>query len=120
MQWFRSNRSLNSYLALFALALQLALSFGHIHLDDLAPGKTTIAAAQEVWDLASVPSGTVPERGEVCAICAIINLSGSLLIADAPTLVFAGAQHEAFFPDLVAVLASDLTRAQFQARAPPA
>jgi hypothetical protein len=120
MQWFRANSSLNSYLALFALALQLTLSFGHTHLNDLAPGKTTIAAAQEVSNPTSVPSGTVPDGDEVCTICAIISLSGSLLIPGAPTLVFASAQHEAFFPDLVAVLVSDPTRAQFQARAPPA
>ncbi len=119
MHWFRAKRSLSSCLALFALALQLALSFGHIHLDDLALGGTTLASAQKASQPAT-PSGTVPDRDEVCAICAIISLSGALLIPDAPALVFAGAQHEAFLPDLVAGLVSDQTRAQFQARAPPA
>ncbi len=120
MHWLRANRSLNSYLALFALALQLALSFGHVHLDGRALGQIIIAAAQEGSNPASVPSGTVPDQDEVCAICVIMSLSGSLLIPGAPTLVFADAQHEAFFPNLVAVLVPDLTAAQFQARAPPA
>jgi len=31
MKWFRSNIKHGSRLALFALALQLALSFGHFH-----------------------------------------------------------------------------------------
>jgi hypothetical protein len=117
MQWFRAKRSPSGYAALFALGLQLALSFGHLHLDELALGKTTLAAT--VSD-SQTPPGPVPDRDEVCAICAIISLSGALLIPDAPTLVFAGAQHEAFFQNLVAVLVSDLTRGQFQARAPPA
>jgi hypothetical protein len=40
-------------------------------------------------------------------------------IPDAPVLVFTGAQHEAFFSDLIAALVSDPARSQFQARAPP-
>jgi len=120
MHWFRARRSPSSYAALFALVLQLALSFGHVHLDELGLGKTPLAAAQKASDPQSVPSGNVPDRDEGCAICAIIGLSGALLIPDAPTLVFAGAQQEAFFQNLVAVLVSDPTRAQFQARAPPA
>jgi hypothetical protein len=120
MQWFRAKRSLSSHIALFALALQLALSFGHVHLDELALGESTRAAAQKASDAQSVPSGNVPDRDEVCAICAIIGLSGALLIPDAPALVFAGAPQEALFPDLLAVLVSAPARAQFQARAPPA
>jgi len=119
MHWFRANRSLRSYLALFALALQLALSFGHVHLDELALGRKTIAATANASD-SRTPSGTVPDRDEICAICAVITMSGSLVMPDAPALVFAGALHQAFFTDLVALLVSDLTRAQFQARAPPA
>jgi hypothetical protein len=119
MQWFRWNRRWGSHVALFALAVQLVLSFGHLHVDEIGLGKSTIAPAANASG-SETPPGTVPDRDEVCAICAIISLSGSLLIPDAPTLVFADAQQEACFPDLVAVLVSDRTRAQFQARAPPA
>src|SRR6266446_1353049 len=38
MKWFRVNRRLGSHAALIALALQLVLSFGHTHADDLARG----------------------------------------------------------------------------------
>ena len=118
MRWFRGKRRWGSYGALFALALQLALSFGHVHLDDLALGNTATVAAQQASE-PGAPSGTVPDR-DVCAICAIISLSGSLLIPDAPALAFAGEQHEAFFADLVAIRGPRQARAQFQARAPPA
>jgi hypothetical protein len=49
MGWFRSRSRLGSYLALFALAFQLAVSFGHVHLDHIAPTSalaTTLASAQ--------------------------------------------------------------------------
>ena len=35
MRWFRANRILGSRLALFALAVQFVLAFGHIHHDDI-------------------------------------------------------------------------------------
>jgi hypothetical protein len=119
MRWFRGKRRWGSYGALFALALQLALSFGHVHLDDVALGNAASVAVQKASE-PGTPSGTVPDRDDVCAICAILSLSGSLLIPYAPALVFAVAQHEAFFADLVGVIVSDPARAQFQARAPPA
>jgi hypothetical protein len=118
MQRFRVQRSPSSYLALFALALQLALSFGHVHLVASA-GAPAVATAQQT-EPGSAPSGGVPDRDEPCAICAIISLSGALLVPDAPALVFAGAAHEAFFPEFIAPLVADSTRAPFQARAPPA
>ena len=35
MNWFRSNIQSSARLALFALTLQMAVSFGHMHRDDL-------------------------------------------------------------------------------------
>ena len=118
MHWFRWNRRRTTYAALFALALQLALSFGHVHLGDVALGSSA-AAAQKPSEPAA-PAGTVPDGDEGCAICAIIGLAGTPLVPDAPALPFADPQHATLLPDLVAVLVSDHTRAQFQARAPPA
>jgi hypothetical protein len=118
MGWFRWNRRWTTWAALSALALQLVLSFGHVHLDDLALGKATAGAAQKASE-SGTPAGTVPDRDEGCAICAIIGLAGTPLVPDAPALLFAGAQNAASLPDLVAVLVSAHTRAQFQARAPP-
>jgi len=36
MHWFRARLRSTSFVALFALALQLALSFGHVHVDELS------------------------------------------------------------------------------------
>src|SRR5207237_7414658 len=73
MPWFRAERSLSSYVALLALALQLAVSFGHVHFDGLALGTATAAAALGPSEPEGGPSGT-PDRDDVCAICAVISL----------------------------------------------
>ena len=35
MRWFRANKTFGSRLALFALAVQFVLAFGHIHHEDI-------------------------------------------------------------------------------------
>jgi hypothetical protein len=115
MQWFRWNRRWGSYAALFALALQLALSFGHLHLDELG---VTAAAAQTSSHPGKSP-GNAPDSDELCAICAVISMSGTLEIPHPPALVFATAPHDAFFADLAAILVANHERDHFQARAPP-
>jgi hypothetical protein len=117
MHWFRWNHRWTTYAALFALSLQLVISFGHVHFHGLVLGSSTTAPkASEPAE----PAGTVPDREKDCAICAIIGLAGTPLVPDAPALVFAVTQRLVLHSDLVAILVSDHTRAQFQARAPPA
>jgi hypothetical protein len=101
MRWYRWNRRWTSYSALFALALQLAVSFGHVHLGVLWLDGSPVAAAQKPSP--AEPAGTLPDRDEGCAICAIIGLAGTPLLPDAPALVFADTQHVALFSELIAV-----------------
>jgi hypothetical protein len=119
MQWFRLNRRWGSYAALLALGLQLVLSFGHLHLDDLSIGLPGATQAANSGHPGKLP-GSVPDADEFCAICAVISMSGSLVIPQPPALVFAAAHHDAFFLDLAAVLVPNDGRGRFQARAPPA
>ena len=46
MQWFRSIRRWGAALGLFALLLQSALAFGHIHPEDLLAGASAGIADQ--------------------------------------------------------------------------
>jgi hypothetical protein len=120
MRWFRWNRRWGSYPALFALALQLVLSFGHVHLDGL--GATAPVAASQSGN-SSHPGksrGSVPDADEFCAICAVISMSGALVIPQPPALAFTAPPHDAFFADLAAILVTRHERGYFQARAPPA
>jgi hypothetical protein len=124
MRWFRTNLRLGGRLALFALAVQLVLSFGHIHLEDIYGNARAFAA----WS-ASVPvadNSQPPPAGpqshhtdDYCAICATVHLLGSSFAAQAPQLPlpFISAAIEHF--DRVSLAFVSSRRAPFQSRAPP-
>src|SRR5262245_30739003 len=82
---FRSRSRWGSYLALFALAFQLVISFGHVHLEGGSPtaGHTSIVA-KAVADPASKQAPAVAD--DHCPICALIHLVGTLTPAEVPAL----------------------------------
>jgi Protein of unknown function (DUF2946) len=125
MNWFRSKSRWGSYLALFALAFQLALTFGHVHLDRLAPlssDRLTIASADASTDASNAPGdskGRHDRADDRCPICTLIHLAGALVLAEPPSLQL---------PDIFSRLSSEPAlafdfaepqRAHFAARAPP-
>jgi hypothetical protein len=116
---------LGSYLALFALAFQLVVSFGHVHLEHIASasaGATTLASAQpssDKADTSSNPTGHENHADDLCPICTLIHLAGAIVPSETPPLplpgIFGGLRLEA-------AVAFDVTAqhsALFQARAPP-
>jgi hypothetical protein len=125
MRWFRSRSRFGSGLALFALAFQLAVSFGHVHLDHItpvSPGATALASTQASADDLNVPSspaGREDLADDCCPICTLIHLASALMPAETPSLALPNV-----FGQLRLEVAAefDLTasqRALFQARAPP-
>jgi hypothetical protein len=123
MRWFRYRSRLGAYLALFALAFQLAVSFGHVH--HIAPTSalaSTLASEQPPGDEANAPSGPAGRddlAGHLCPICTLIHLAGAIVPAETPPLplpsILGGLRLEvAVAFDLIAS-----QRALFQARAPP-
>jgi hypothetical protein len=84
MAWFRTNRGVVVWLALFALACQFALSFGHIHIGKSGAGLAAQVAAQATGPAADAPSP--PQKKPVgfaddfCAVCANISLAGALIL----------------------------------------
>src|SRR5215472_4577791 len=125
MRWFRSRSKLGAYLALFALAFQLAVSFGHVHLEHFTPasaGASVLAATQPSGDdrnAPSKPAGHEHPADDHCPICTLIHLAGALVPAEAPSLPL-----PTVFGRLRLELAAefDLTAshaALFRARAPP-
>ena len=117
MHWFRAKRPQISWLALLALALQVAITFGHVHLSEVAKGSPAVLA--EHASQSGTSNGTAPDDDDGCAICAIAGLSASLVIPHAPALVFIGVQYEAFFDDNAAAFIWLHHRGSFQARGPP-
>ena len=97
MRWFRTRSRRVSCLALLALALQLALSFGHIHVKDVL-GETHSSASIDASALASLSdeqrtsaqpadSSHHEHEDEYCAIYAINALIGSAQHAEPPALL---------------------------------
>jgi len=93
MDWFRSSRCGLTWLAYFALACQLFLSFGHVHLGSAGstvPAKP--AATDSVNATANGPGAPANNNSEralegFCAICANVSLAAALLIPAAPAIL---------------------------------
>jgi hypothetical protein len=124
MTWFRSNRSSGAGLALFALVLQLVLSFGHVHATDLvsaAAAQSQSAAAPQSGD---APTPAPPTKkpngaGDICAICALIQLVNTSVASSAPLLPQAIATYSIHWSIASDFNAPPPPRRPFSARAPP-
>jgi hypothetical protein len=120
MRWFRSRSKLSSYLALFALAFQLAVSFGHVHLDETAPPSAgAFASTQSDVNAPSSPTGREDVADDCCPICTLIHLAGALVPAATPALPLPSMFGHL---RLAAAVEFDLAASQtalFRARAPP-
>ncbi|HTV28219.1 MAG TPA: hypothetical protein VMF32_10605 [Xanthobacteraceae bacterium] len=128
MGWFRANRKSGGGLALFALALQLWLSFAHIHPEDIyGPAKLPLSSAAQIASPSAEAAKLRPaERAshhgtDICAICATIYLLSSSATPPAPQLqppMSHSRPAEQFIPPAALFVAA--RRASFQSRAPPA
>jgi hypothetical protein len=103
------------------MALQLVLSCGHIHLEQLASGSFTasMAAANALPSQQNPDQHPANEAGGFCSICATIHLASSSSLPDAPRLPvpFASGTIEHF--GLFNFIFVSPQRAAFQSRAPP-
>jgi hypothetical protein len=123
MTWVRSKARHVSLLALFALAIQLALSFDHFHSDGLAHAATLAvqSTAGEKTATASLPDHQHSDglAADSCAICATIALSGTLITSAAPMLPVPAIFAIADTSTSAGIVLPDLARSAFQSRAPP-
>jgi len=121
MSWVNRKRRFGCHLALVGLALQLILSFGHVHLDGLSGGSAAVRAATAIVP-GSQPSPAhhpTNDAGDYCAICATIHLTSTSSLSYGPQLAapFVAQAIEHF--DQVAFLFVAPRRTAFQSRAPP-
>lgn len=101
-------------MALLALALQFALSFGHSH--PIAPPPAGITAASVVSSSQGGPDGLATDA---CDICATIALAGSVVHAEAPVLPVPAAFTPAPSPWRATAAVRSATFVAFNSRAPP-
>jgi hypothetical protein len=116
MNWFRSNIKQGSRLALLALAIQFALSFGHFH------GIATQAAPaiQQTSQQAPFNHDSDRQPAEPCAICAVMALANAALFATPPVLLLPQAVEFLYLTTDAEFVHLGPGSVAFQPRAPPA
>ncbi|MFB6418842.1 MULTISPECIES: DUF2946 domain-containing protein [Bradyrhizobium] len=137
MKWFRSNIRHGTRLALFAMLVQFALTFGHSHwFAQAAPLaqsslQQTDGAKDSAKDVAAIDRTAVhkqspssPDREhpaeDNCAICAIIAMAGTIISATPPVLLLPQAielLHRTTDAEFIHLKSAGTA---FQPRAPPA
>jgi Protein of unknown function (DUF2946) len=138
MKWFRRHVKHGSRLALFALAIQFALSFGHFHwaVAQAAPAIQTAltqadlayardhAALDTVHETAQKQQPANPDSdqqppADTCAICAVIALANTVLFAAPPVLLLPQAVELLYLTTDAGFVHLNSVRSAFQSRAPP-
>jgi hypothetical protein len=140
MKWFRSNIKRGSRLALFALAVQFALSFGHFHEIAARPAPAILSgqiqssfaqasplpapdavsrSAQQQQPASDHNSGHPQSSDDACAICAVIAMANAVLLATPPVLRLPQAVEFLYLTTDAEFVHLNSARVGFQPRAPP-
>ncbi|MBW7964424.1 DUF2946 domain-containing protein [Bradyrhizobium sp. BR 10261] len=131
MKWFRSNIRHGSRLAIFAMLVQFALTFGHSHwfaqAAPLAQSRLTDSAKTITPTDGAVvqkQSPANPDREQPgednCAICALVAMAGTVLSATPPLLHLPQAVELLYRTTDAEFIHLESARHAFQPRAPPA
>ena len=123
MHWFRSIRRFGAGLGLFALLLQLALSFNHLHPEQLLArsfanvghGVAATANLSVAGQDRQVPGA--PHDG--CPICSVMHLAGTIVVPSPPLLLLPTQFTTASFTTRDLSYIPLTRRLAFQTRAPP-
>ena len=122
MGWVWLHRRHGALLALIALALQIVIAFGHVHLRGLAQNSHATRAAQRavLADTKSHAPAQIPaDNDDYCAICASIFLASSAFAPAPPQLLIpTNFQRVGHCFNAARSLAESL-RLAFRSRAPP-
>jgi hypothetical protein len=122
MGWVHRHKRRGALFALAALALQIAVSFGHVHLDGLMrPSNALVTSHNTAVAQASqqTPGQNPGDDDDYCAICASIFLVSTSFVSEPPKLpvpdVFQRIRHSVSTDRGI----STPLRVAFRSRAPP-
>lgn len=122
MGWVWLHRRHGALLALIALAVQIVVAFGHVHLHGLAQNSHSTSAAERavLADSKSHAPAQIPaDNDDYCAICASIFLASSAFAPAPPQLLIpANFQRVEHCFNAASPVAEPL-RLAFRSRAPP-
>ena len=137
MNWFRKHLRHGSRLALFALAIQFVMAFGHSHgfAAQAAPAIQTgvtdadfayaaaLAAQTAADQVAQKQQPSTPDNNQQpadnCAICAVMSLAGNVLFATPPLLELPQAVEFLYLTTDAEFVHLNSIHPAFQSRAPP-
>ena len=127
MRWVRSKLRFGAWCALFALTVQLALSFGHVHIAGVGSSKSTLLAGWTTQpstpspDAPTTPTKHAPKGvpHDQCAICTVIQLAGAAVPSAAPSLPLPAVASQVRLGTGVEFVLAAPPHFFFQARAPP-
>jgi hypothetical protein len=119
MRWVRARLGAGSRFALFALALQITLAFGHVHPGDFRHVGGGVAARGASSAPSAPAQHPVRDADDYCAICATIHLAATSLLPQAPPLPAPFAARAVEHVNCIAAAFFSSRRAPFQSRAPP-
>ena len=138
MNWFRKHIKTGSRLALFALAVQVVLSFGHFHPIASAHAAPAVQSGLSQLDFAYIGTSATPDLAiqvvqkqppvhhdneqqprDHCAICAVVSMAGNLLVATPPVLLLPEAVDFLRRTTDAEFLHLKSAPAAFRSRAPP-
>ena len=118
MNWFRKHVKYGSRLALLALAIQFALSFGHFHGEMLRAAPVLQAALADAG-VQSPADHDTDRHGTDCAICAVLSLANNFLSASPPLLELPQAVSLRPLASRTEFAHLGSVHTAFQSRAPP-
>ena len=136
MKWFRQHIKTGSRLALFALAIQFGLSFGHFHAvtaqaspaiatglaqadADYTNGLANQETSREAARTQQPSSPDTDHTADPCAICAVLSLANNFLFATPPLLALPQAVELLHLTTGAEFTHLGSLHPAFQSRAPP-
>ena len=118
MRWLRSHAKPWGWLALVALALQLGLSFGHVHGPHSDRTAAVLTATADAGNASATDTGGSSDA-DYCATCAVLTLLTGARTASAPIFILPVALASAEINFVAEAARFGSPRAAFQSRAPP-
>ncbi|SRR5579883_791270 len=120
MRWFRDNVRHGSWLALVAIAINIALSFGHVHVAGQVSDRGLIAAAIGAIDHGKAPAHPDgPFGDDLCPICIATSAIANAIASTPPAIPLQLNATVVDRPITIVRIAVTLPRAPFQSRGPP-
>jgi len=126
---------MKALMALFALACQFVLGFGHVHLDRLAGNSSNWAIAAAAGKAVAAPVGKVSSADlptsprqkspsglghDFCAICANISLAAAIVLPIVLLFLLGTTSSERLIWSFAETRAASTIHVHFDARGPPA